>query len=927
MIPRFNFVQHASKLALAGIPQRFIDKFGRMLDGPPSGKPNSRSMPSLMRSIKMPGRDIAPGSNLETVHSLTCEMDSKIAAYMDEPDSIGIAWTNADGSLGKCRYTPDAGVFYPVPDKVSPGWKPGAFREIKMTAYLEAHYNDGKRRYIRDESTGRWRCPSAEAVAAEHCGLGYEVITDLDLNLDMPLARNIDFLGDFLRVAPPRVPAALAEGVREYVAGHQGCTLEDLMTEVPQLTMDKFSSLVVHGEVYVPLTECPLTDARQVRIYSDAVIADVHGAMLRTASNDFRLMRPPVLKLGEVLLIDGVKYEIVDDTKAEAVTIRDEALGIKLFRRDHALGLHRSGRLQSLGVPSEEQREISRILTKTPPAALQAAMIRLDQLSPYILTDKRRAAKGEACLTNTQRYWLRKARRAHEDLGLALIGCIDGVHLRGNRKSSLSKKEMAALDQGINDYYLCQDPGSISDAFVAYKKLCKTLAVHPVSEKTFRGRLKKLSRATVVRAQEGEMAAHAHESPSNGEPSLAAQPQFFMHVGRLDEFQFDLAVLDPVLARVLGTMWVAVLFDGYTRSVLSFSVTFEAPSYHATTLVVLRKCIQRWKRLPCVIVTDNGPGFKEDYKAAASNLGFRATWRRSGRGRDGADLERFIGVTQQRVGQRLRGRTGLVAKHRRLSKDHMPETRAVYFPLDVADFFSKYFFETYDELPHDGLNGKTPRGMREASLRDHGARAHANIELTWELETLMLPRVREGGDAKIQPHDGVQAFKLLYWHDDFAKGQFVGTRVPMRWDPTDITQVRVFIGGRWVPADCLKLRHLRALPREQLCLISLMIRRDKRLARMKSDERIATINEMLHDITKSRVELDEVLEMKESAKFMARDMKFLEFDPTPAPEPSTSVPSTPIAPPGGGMAAMPLGLPSSYIDQLETNNDEESDNE
>ncbi len=740
-------------------------------------------------------------------------------------------------------------------------------------------------------------------------------------NLDMPLARNVDFLGDFLRVAPPRVPTALAEGVREHVAGHQGCALEDLITEFPQLNMDKFCSLVVHGEVYVPLTECPLTDARQVRIYSDAVVAAAHAVILRTENNDFRLMRPPLLKLGEVLLLNGVQYEVVDDSKAEVVTIRDEALGTKPLRRDHALGLHRSGRLQSLGVPSEKQRQISRILTKTPPAALQAAMVRLDQFSPYIHTDKRRAAKGEASLTDTQRYWLRKARRAHEEFGLALVGCIDRVHLRGNRVSSLSKERLDALDKGIKDCYLCQDPGTKSDAFAGYKKLCKALAVQPVSERTFRERLMKLPRATVVRAQEGDMAANAQEPPSTGEPSLAAQPEFFMHVGRLDEFKFDLAVLDPDLARVLGTMWVAVLFDGYTRSVLAFSVTFESPSYHATTLVVLRKCIQRWGRLPSIIVSDNGPGFKEDYKEAASNLGFRATWRRSGRGRDGADLERFIGVTQQRVGARLRGRTGLVAKHRRLSKSHLPETRAVNFPLDVSDIFDGYFFQTYDELPHDGLNGKTPREMREASLRDHGARAHANIELTWELETLMLPKLREDGDAKVQAHDGVQAFKLLYWHDDFAEEQFVSTRVPLRWDPTDITQVRVFVGGRWVPADCLKLRHLRALPREQLCLISLMIRRDKRLARMKAEERISTINEMLRDITKSGLELDQVLEMKASAKFMASDLNFLKFDPTPAPEPITSASSTPSAPPGNGTAGTPPGLPSSYLDQLETNND------
>ena len=910
MITRYDGQEYAAKLARLGTPQPLIDKIGRMLSRERSGKANNWSMPSVLQSVKMANTFIAPASNLETVHALECELDREIVAYVDEPDSFGIAWTNLDGSPGQATHTPDALVVFAVPSSPDQAWKPAIFREIKAVSYLEQHVLNGGGRYLQDTKTGRWRCPAAEKTAMEYCGLPYEVVTDLDL--DVHLAKNVDFLWDYLRKSPPRVPVPLLESVRLYVATHQGCTLEDLLLEHSQMNVDRFCSLLVHREVYVPLREFPLTDHRQIRIYSDAVVAEAHGVILRTQSNGHRVLRPPTFSLGEKIILNHVSYEVLDSSNVETVTLRDEALGTKILRRDHALKFHRSGVLWSEGVLTEKQQLVNKILSTTAPHVLQAAMQRLDRLSAYIYTDKRRAGKGEACLKAGDRAWLRKARRAHNDFGLALLGCIDRIHRRGCRQSPLTAEQANAIDEAISEYYLCPEPGTKLLVYKKYKKLCKELLVKPVSERTFRDRLKRLDPVQVERAQNGDMAARSKTPPSEAELSLGACPQYFMHIGRLDELKFDLSVLDPVLAMHLGTMWVAVLFDAYTRSVLAFSVTFEHPSYHATTLPVLRKCMQRWGRLPSVIVTDRGSAFKEDYEEQVGHCGFRATYRRSGHGRDGADLERFLGVTQTRVAEPLRGHTGILAKHRRLSESHLPETRAVYFPSEVYVILDGYFFNVYDELPHGGLNGKTPRNVREDSLRDRGTRDHAKIELTTELETLMLPRVRENGDALVQEHDGVQAFRLLYWHPDFALPQWIGKRVQLRWDPIDITQVSVFL-DRWVKADCLKLRHLRRLPAEQLCLMSLMIRRDKKIARMKEQDCLDAVQAMMANLTKSGDDLKTVLQMKESSKQLARDLKHLQFDHAPLSPGETTAASAGGTGTKDAHPSVPPGVPYEYL--------------
>lgn len=151
-------------------------------------------------------------------------------------------------------------------------------------------------------------------------------------------------------------------------------------------------------------------------------------------------------------------------------------------------------------------------------------------------------------------------------------------------------------------------------------------------------------------------------------------------------------------------------------------------SYALTTLPTLRKCVRRWKRCPTCILTDRGPGFKEGYAKAAVSMGVRPTWRPAGMARGAPQVERCGGVSNQRIAAELRGHTGILAKYRRVSQSHDPALLAVYCLSEHNGLLERYFYETYDQLPHGGLNNRSPRDMREMSLKRDGERKHLEIE-------------------------------------------------------------------------------------------------------------------------------------------------------------------------------------------------------
>lgn len=521
--------------------------------------------------------------------------------------------------------------------------------------------------------------------------------------------------------------------------------------------------------------------------------------------------------------------------------------------------------ISSLGVPKDSREVAKKILLSTPPARLRAALERAAIIKP-VLEGTLRPKDARDRLPNFST-WLRRAKEAVKRYGSALIGLIDGRERQGHHGSHLSPADEAAISEVIESVYASNRAPKKCAAYAKYRLICKERGRRAVSERSFHRRIRCYAADWLERQRHGAMAAAAVAAPVDAETMLPGGGRWLLHMGHLDEFKFDLTAVFPELDNIpLGTAWVAVMIDAYTRTVLAVVATFEAPSY-VTTMALLRECVSRWGRLPEILFMDNGPGFKNDSLVLfAEYYGIQLCWRPPGMPRWGSEIERFVGDINQRVANELPGATKALNRLRRISKSHHPDNLAIYSLQTISNIVREWSYDVFDKLPHKGLHGRTPEEMRAISRCEHGERMHINIADDPLFTIYSLPSPSADGTAKVQAHDGVQVDNLYYWDKIFNDADVVGTRVQVRYDPFDITKVFAFVKNQWVQCDCLKLRPLRHLGPENLCAASLEIRKSRSDYNKRRNEILERVETFLDATVKKGEDLAHLLRTKESAR-------------------------------------------------------------
>ena len=68
-------------------------------------------------------------------------------------------------------------------------------------------------------------------------------------------------------------------------------------------------------------------------------------------------------------------------------------------------------------------------------------------------------------------------------------------------------------------------------------------------------------------------------------------------IGHIDHTELDVEMISAHTGQVLGRPWMTLLIDAFSRRVLAFYLTFDAPSYRSC-MMILRECVRRHRRLP-----------------------------------------------------------------------------------------------------------------------------------------------------------------------------------------------------------------------------------------------------------------------------------------------------------------------------------------
>lgn len=231
-----------------------------------------------------------------------------------------------------------------------------------------------------------------------------------------------------------------------------------------------------------------------------------------------------------------------------------------------------------------------------------------------------------------------------------------------------------------------------------------------------------------------------------------------------------------------GKPWLTVILDDYSRTVAGYALYFSAPSAIQTALA-LRQAIWRKDRpgwqvcgIPEVLYSDHGSDFTSRHlEQVAADLKIRLINSMVGRPRGRGKIERFFESVAQVLLPRLPG--------------YAPAGVAPRAELTLAELTSeleRFLVDEYHDEPH------TTTGFKPHERWVAGGFLPRLPESLEQLDLLLLTVPK----ARRVHRDGIRFSGLRYTDPTLAA--YVGDEVLLRYDPRDITEVRVFHAGRFL---------------------------------------------------------------------------------------------------------------------------------
>ena len=840
----------------------------------------------------------AESRNVEFAFVQRCESDPAVVFYLCQPATLSVYVVDTRGRRRRIHHVPD----YLILD--GDGF---ALIECKSADEIARDADRPSPRFVRD--VDRWRWPDAEEAAAE-LGLKYRVFSSEDVN---PIwVRNLRFLSDFAEVPPP--PADELQALVDRVGRARSLRLAELLA-TPGVSTETVWWAVVHRSVWCDL-DCD-------RVF-ECDQAWVHHSESRMLAHS-RLCGPdgpsPVVAAfaggssgavrvepGSSLVWDGVPWTVLN-RGPDVVTFGCEAGSGRVvpLSLSDVERLLQAGALRGADATPDLVAAREAVFRRASPGDLDKARERWAAVT-YFRTHGRPPPGVSARSVRRFLRWVRDGERCY---GSAFAGL---VRFRGRRPgtSDLPPAQAQALREVAEAFADDRRAGRVTAAYARLVALCHERAVHPPpSGRTLRRALKEASLPETERARRGSRAAYQVEGPSTaGGVLFPPHGDRVFEVGHIDHSPLDVRLVSSVNGTPLGSPWLTLLMDAYSRVVLAFCLSFDAPS-RASVLSVLHDCVRRHGRVPDTVVVDQGPEFhSNDVEGAFAYLRVHKVERPARKPRFGAVMERMFGSTNTAFVHELLGNTTVLALGRGLSSDRHPVRSAVWTLPMVEERCERWLFEIYPTLRH-GTLGDTPGDVFARGLARDGERVARHISCDETLRVVLAQTVR-GDTRRVDPVRGLVVDYLRYWHDDFQYGDVAGVSVPVKLDVADCSVVFAYVRGRWITcrlADGDADLHGRSRKQVRMVVEELSARRRQGRAGQtvnagiigrflrETDLKGDLARQVVRDAESRPVHPASIPVAASSLRLVARDGAPVE-SPVPASHPGGEVPVSPPAVPG-----------------------------
>lgn len=389
------------------------------------------------------------------------------------------------------------------------------------------------------------------------------------------------------------------------------------------------------------------------------------------------------------------------------------------------------------------------------------AMERFAVLRPHIEDDVplARAARSAGIPVRTAERWLARYRQKGF-VGLVRLNRIDADARR-------LPADLVALIEGMG---LKKPRASAAAIHRRIGSMAKTQGWPVPSYSTVYAILAELDPAMVTLAHEGAVAfrnryelVHRHRADTANA------------IWQADHTMLDLLILDQAGKPVRP--WLTTVMDDYSRAVAGTMVFLGAPSILNTSLAlrvaIWRKSDASWPvcGIPDVLYVDHGSDFTSDHlDQVAASLHFRIVYSTVARPQGRGKIERLFGTLNSELLPELPGHlvNGKPVTAPKLSSTELDRAITAY----IANTYHVRVHSETNETPLDAWRGK---GFLP--------RLPENLE---ELDLLLVMNA----EPRTVRRDGVHFQGLRYNHPTMAS--YVGEPVTIRYDPRDLSEIRVF---------------------------------------------------------------------------------------------------------------------------------------
>lgn len=715
--------------------------------------------------------------HLELPCAMALEYDPDVLEYYDQPFNLKVSYAGPDGRSRSHYETPDYYV------RARDGRH--CLVECKPNAVLEEKARKSPSRYCKDLQ-GNWTSPAGKQAAAE-LGFDYRLFTED--HVSFVLSRNIKFLLDYMRPSAEELFEPLVPGIQKKVEEFGSVRLDRLIESVG--ATDPIYYAILHQKVIFSLDEELLVYPEVAWIHADQAYADLHRE-LKTHHHHF--FKATSCHIGDVydwrnsrwriVNLDAQKVDLLNES-GDLSSLNNESLQQKLIEGDFRL------------IERTDLSDIS--LDRVSSAEIDEALYRLQWVNWFLRRHGSKPPPGirpNPPSQRTLRRWVAKYQASESALGRGVLGLLPKTAARGNRTPRLDSHVEQLIAESIEKDFNTSIAPSILNAYGLYTLRAKKGGYTPVCYETYRRKIRELDNKANTTAREGWKAGYQLEHPTATDTGMPVHGDRPWEIAHIDHTQLDILVVSAVTGQVLGKPWLTLLIDACGGVVLAFSLSLESPSYRSA-MIVLRACVQRHERFPDVIVCDQGSDFNSRYfEQLLSLYSVTKQERPGGQPRQGASVERAFGTITKGLIHSLPGNTK-ANKHGRAQtrKTHAPELHA---SLTLDELQRELIDALYEVYAHRRSKGtlEAPAERMERLLASVGERSFKRIRYDENFIRMTLPAPKTP-TRKFRTNRPITVTHIEYFGDVLRKPEFDQTRVPVKYDPYDISYIYIEVDHQW----------------------------------------------------------------------------------------------------------------------------------